>query len=131
MQQQFTQMQPMMAAGYYPNNLTTEQIQQYLDENKSLIIKILENQTTGNVSELAVNQAKLEQNLAYLNAIAYSQPQQPTTHAQLHNAVQQGAHYMQHQQAQLSMATRSPMLYAQQPMFATPQPQAMHSQLAF
>ncbi|KAI3956564.1 hypothetical protein MKW92_049504 [Papaver armeniacum] len=123
MQRQFTQMQP-----------TTEQIQQYLDENKSLIIKILENQTTGNVSELAVNQPKLEQNLAYLNAIAYSQPQQPTTHTQLRNAVQQGAHYMQHQQAhaltpQLSMAARSPMLYAQQPMFTTPQPQAMHSQL--
>ncbi|XP_026439762.1 GRF1-interacting factor 1-like [Papaver somniferum] len=115
-----------MAAAYNPNNLTSEQIQQYLDENKSLIIKILENQTTGNVSELA------EQNLAYLNAIAYSQPQQPTTRTQLLNAVQQGAHYMQHQQAhaltpQLSTAARFPMLYAQQPMFATPQ--QLHSQL--
>ncbi|KAI3923024.1 hypothetical protein MKW98_013558 [Papaver atlanticum] len=134
MQQQFAQMQPLMAAAYNPNNPTTEQIQQYLDENKSLIIKILENQTTGNVGELAVNQAKLEQNFSYLNAIAYSQPQEPTTHTQLHNGVQQGAHYMQHQQAhaltpQLSMAARSPMLYAQQPMFVTPQQQAMHGQL--
>ncbi|KAI3908348.1 hypothetical protein MKX01_027370 [Papaver californicum] len=136
MQQQFMQMQPMMAAGYNPNNLTTEQIQQYLEENKRLIIKILEDRNNGNVSELAENQERLERNLTYLNAIASYQPQQPTMHAwQFPNAtVQQGAHNMQHQQAhaltpQLLMAARTSMLCGQQPMFPLQQQQAMHSQL--
>ncbi|KAI3997117.1 hypothetical protein MKX01_008961 [Papaver californicum] len=130
------QMQPMMAAGYNPKNLTTEQIQQYLEENKCLIVKILENRNNGNVKELVENQAKLEQNLTYLNATANYQPQQPTMHAwQFPNAVvQQGAHNMQHQQAhaltpQLLMAARTSMLCGQQPMFALQQQQAMHSQL--
>ncbi|RZC52227.1 hypothetical protein C5167_020654 [Papaver somniferum] len=134
MQQHLMQMQPMMAAGYNPNNVTTDHIQQYLDENKSLILKILENQNTGKVSECAENQARLQRNLMYLAAIADSQPQQPTMHAQFPNAVQQGAHYLQHQQAQAMtpqslMAARSSMLYGQQPMSAMQQQQAMHSQL--
>ncbi|KAI3898701.1 hypothetical protein MKW98_000814 [Papaver atlanticum] len=134
MQQHLMQMQPMMAAGYNPNNVTTDHIQQYLDENKSLILKILENQNTGKVSECAENQARLQRNLMYLAAIADSQPQQPPMHAQFPNAVQQGAHYLQHQQAQAMtpqslMAARSSMLYGQQPISAVQQQQAMHSQL--
>ncbi|KAL5712220.1 hypothetical protein ACHQM5_014411 [Ranunculus cassubicifolius] len=133
MQQHLMQMQPMMAS-YNANNVTTDHIQQYLDENKSLILKILENQNSGKMSECAENQARLQRNLMYLAAIADSQPQPPTMHGQYSNAgVQPGSHYMQHQQAQQMsqqslMAARSSMLYAQ-PLSAMQQQQAMHSQL--
>ncbi|KAF8392248.1 hypothetical protein HHK36_022590 [Tetracentron sinense] len=109
---------------------------EYLDENKSLILKILENQNSGKLSECAENQARLQRNLMYLAAIADSQPPPPTMHAQFPpNAIMQpGAHYMQHQQAQQMtpqslMAARSSMLYAQQPLSALQQQQALHSQL--
>ncbi|XP_008218294.1 PREDICTED: GRF1-interacting factor 1 [Prunus mume] len=135
MQQHLMQMQPMMAA-YYPNNVTTDHIQQYLDENKSLILKIVESQNTGKLSECAENQAKLQRNLMYLAAIADSQPQPPTMHPQYPSTgiMQPGAHYMQQQAAQQMtpqslMAARSSMLYSQQP-FSALQQQALHSQLA-
>ncbi|CAJ1961116.1 unnamed protein product [Sphenostylis stenocarpa] len=129
------QMQPMMAA-YYPNNVTTDHIQQYLDENKSLILKIVESQNSGKLSECAENQARLQRNLMYLAAIADSQPQPPTMPGQYPpgGMMQQGAHYMQAQQAQQMtqqqlMAARSSHLYAQQPYSALQQQQVMHSQL--
>ncbi|XVF31056.1 hypothetical protein REPUB_Repub16aG0112500 [Reevesia pubescens] len=134
MQQHLMQMQPMMAA-YYPNNVTTDHIQQYLDENKSLILKIVESQNTGKLSECAENQARLQRNLMYLAAIADSQPQPPTVHAQFPSSgIVQPGQYMQHQQAQQMspqslMAARSSMLYAQQPFSALQQQQALHSQL--
>ncbi|OAY44273.1 GRF1-interacting factor 1 [Manihot esculenta] len=135
MQQHLMQMQPMMAA-YYPNNVTTDHIQQYLDENKSLILKIVESQNSGKLSECAENQARLQRNLMYLAAIADSQPQPPTMHAQFPSSsmMQPGAHYMQHQQAQQMtpqslMAARSSMLYTQQQFAALQQQQALHSQL--
>ncbi|TYH45955.1 hypothetical protein ES332_D11G302000v1 [Gossypium tomentosum] len=138
MQQHLMQMHPMMAA-YYPNNVTTDHIQQYLDENKSLILKIVESQNSGKLSECAENQARLQRNLMYLAAIADSQPQPPTMHAQFPSGgiMQPGAgHYMQHQQAQQMtqqslMAARSSMLYSQQPFYALQQQQqqALHSQL--
>ncbi|XP_052479048.1 GRF1-interacting factor 1 isoform X3 [Gossypium raimondii] len=75
----------------------------------------------------------------YLAAIADSQPQPPTMHAQFPSGgiMQPGAgHYMQHQQAQQMtqqslMAARSSMLYSQQPFSALQQQQqqALHSQL--
>ncbi|KAJ7973511.1 GRF1-interacting factor 1-like [Quillaja saponaria] len=135
MQQHLMQMQPMMAA-YYPNSVTTDHIQQYLDENKSLILKIVESQNSGKLSECAENQARLQRNLMYLAAIADSQPQPPTIPGQYppSGMMQQGAHYMQHQQAQQMtqqslMAARSSMLYAQQPYSALQQQQAFNSQL--
>ncbi|KAL8551917.1 hypothetical protein ACS0TY_000821 [Phlomoides rotata] len=120
-QQHLMQMQPMMAA-YYPGNVTTDHIQQYLDENKSLILKIVESQNSGKMSECAENQARLQRNLMYLAAIADSQPQPPTMHSQYASGsmLQSGGHYMQqqHQQAQQQMtpqslmAARSSMLYS-------------------
>ncbi|KAJ1385114.1 SS18 family [Sesbania bispinosa] len=137
-QQPLMQMQPMMAA-YYPNNVTTDHIQQYLDENKSLILKIVESQNSGKLSECAENQARLQRNLMYLAAIADSQPQPPTMPGQQQyppgGMMQQGAHYMQTQQAhqmtqQQLMAARSSLLYSpQQPFAALQQQQALHSQL--
>ncbi|KAF4377325.1 hypothetical protein CsatB_028904 [Cannabis sativa] len=135
MQQHLMQMQPMMAA-YYPNNVTTDHIQQYLDENKSLILKIVESQNSGKLGECAENQARLQRNLMYLAAIADSQPQPPTMHSQYPSSsiMQPGAHYMQqHQQAQQItqqslMAGGSSMLYNQQP-FTALQQQALHNQL--
>ncbi|XP_068635308.1 GRF1-interacting factor 1-like isoform X2 [Aristolochia californica] len=120
MQQHLMQMQPVMST-YNPNAVTTDIIQQYLDENKQLILTILENQNTGKLSECAQNQARLQQNLMYLAAIADSQPQ-PPMHAQ------PGSRYLQHQQApqmtpQSLMAARSSMMYAQQPLSALHQQQ--------
>lgn len=135
MQQHLMQMQPMMAA-YASNNITTDHIQKYLDENKQLILAILDNQNLGKLNECAQYQAKLQQNLMYLAAIADSQPQAQTAHSQIPpNAVMQsGGHYMQHQQAQQQvtpqslMAARSSMLYAQQPMAALHQAQQQQQQ---
>ncbi|WOH11675.1 hypothetical protein DCAR_0831165 [Daucus carota subsp. sativus] len=138
MQQHLMQMHPMMAA-YYPNNVTTDHIQQYLDENKSLILRIVESQNSGKLSECAENQAKLQRNLMYLAAIADSQPQPPTMHSQFQQSAMMqpgGGHYLQqHQQAhqmtpQALMAARSSMLYSQQPYSSLQQQQqVMHSQL--
>ncbi|KAJ6296948.1 hypothetical protein OIU78_022633 [Salix suchowensis] len=125
------------------SNLSGDTIQMsssiaYLDENKSLILKIVESQNSGKLSECAENQARLQQNLMYLAAIADCQPQPPTMHAQFPSGgiMQPGAHYMQqHQQAQQMtpqalMAARSSMMqYAQQPFSALQQQQALHSQL--
>ncbi|KVI05137.1 SSXT-like protein [Cynara cardunculus var. scolymus] len=127
----------MMAAYYPTNSVTTDHIQQYLDENKSLILKIVESQNTGKITECAENQAKLQRNLMYLAAIADSQPQAPATHSQyqLGGMMQPGGHYMQqHQQVQQMspqalMAARSSMLYSQQQYSSLQQQAAMHSQL--
>nr|XP_018625456.1 GRF1-interacting factor 1-like isoform X2 [Nicotiana tomentosiformis] len=142
MQQHLMQMQPMMAA-YYPNNVTTDHIQQFLDENKSLILKIVESQNSGKLSECAESQAKLQRNLMYLAAIADSQPQPPNMHSQLASGgmMQAGQHYLQQQQAQqlttqsLMTAARSSsssMIYGQQQqqsLSALQQQQAYHNQL--
>ncbi|XP_071734694.1 GRF1-interacting factor 1 [Rutidosis leptorrhynchoides] len=137
MQQHLMQMQPMMAAYYPTNNVTTDHIQQYLDENKSLILKIVESQNTGKMAECAEHQAKLQRNLMYLAAIADSQPQAPTLHSQYSQGgmmQQQGGHYMQPQQAQQMspqalMAARSSMMYSQQQYSALQQQQALQSHL--
>ncbi|KAK8656136.1 hypothetical protein V6N13_108695 [Hibiscus sabdariffa] len=56
-------------------SITTEQIQKYLDENKELIMAIMENQNQGKLAESASYQAQLQQNLMYLAKIADAQPQ--------------------------------------------------------
>ncbi|KAJ6792925.1 GRF1-interacting factor 2-like [Iris pallida] len=72
------QHQQMPAMGTMaPVAISTEQIQKYLDENKQLILAILDNQNLGKLSECAQYQAQLQKNLLYLAAIADSQP--PTT----------------------------------------------------
>ncbi|XP_047978032.1 GRF1-interacting factor 1-like [Salvia hispanica] len=129
MQQHLMQMQPMMAA-YYPSNVTTDHIQQYLDENKSLILKIVESQNSGKLSECAENQARLQRNLMYLAAIADSQPQPPTMHSQYAGGggggMMQAGYLQQHQHQQSLM--RSSMLYGSQP-YPSLQQQALHNQL--
>ncbi|CAM8931949.1 unnamed protein product [Rhodiola kirilowii] len=136
-QQHLMQMQPIMSA-YYPNTITSDHIQQYLDENKSLILKIVESQNSGKLNECAENQARLQKNLMYLAAIADSQPQPPAMHSQFATSsmMQSGSPYMQqHQQAQQMtpqslMAARSSMMYnSQNPYAALQQHQALHSQL--
>ncbi|KAF5464526.1 hypothetical protein F2P56_014599 [Juglans regia] len=98
--QQPQQMIPMMPS-FPPTNITTEQIQRYLDENKKLILAILDNQNLGKLAECAQYQAQLQKNLMYLAAIADAQPQTPTMPPQMapHPALQQGGYYMQHPQA--------------------------------
>ncbi|KAL3536660.1 hypothetical protein ACH5RR_000026 [Cinchona calisaya] len=84
-----------------PTNITTEQIQKYLDENKKLILAILDNQNLGKLAECTQYQAQLQKNLMYLAAIADALPQTPTMPPQMapHPVMQQGGFYMQHPQA--------------------------------
>ncbi|KAL3615731.1 GRF1-interacting factor [Castilleja foliolosa] len=100
MQQQAGQMFPVMPS-FPPTNITTEQIQKYLDENKKLILAILDNQNLGKLAECAQYQAQLQKNLMYLAAIADAQPQSPAMPTQMtpHPAMQQGGFYMQQPQA--------------------------------
>ncbi|MCE3216200.1 GRF-interacting factor 2 [Datura stramonium] len=75
---------------------------QYLDENKTLILAILDHQNLGKLAECAQYQARLQKNLMYLAAIADAQPQSPaipTQMAVLILQLQQGGFYMQHPQA--------------------------------
>lgn len=91
---------PVMPS-FPPTNITTEQIQKYLDENKKLILAILDNQNLGKLTECAHYQAQLQKNLMYLAAIADAQPQAPTMPPQMapHPAMQATGYYMQHPQA--------------------------------
>ncbi|KAI4326192.1 hypothetical protein MLD38_031530 [Melastoma candidum] len=52
MQQQQQQMFPVMPS-FPPTNMTTDQIQKFLEDNKMLILAILDNQNLGKLSECA------------------------------------------------------------------------------
>lgn len=97
-------MPPNAMPSFPPANITTEQIQKYLDENKKLILAILDNQNLGKLAECAQYQAQLQKNLMYLAAIADTQPQMATVPAQMtpQPAMQQGAYYMQQQAAAMA-----------------------------
>ncbi|EOA38549.1 hypothetical protein CARUB_v10010354mg [Capsella rubella] len=108
--QQSPQMFPMVPSIPPTNNITTEQIQKYLDENKKLIMAIMENQNLGKLAECAQYQALLQKNLMYLAAIADAQPPPPTPGAaptpamasQMttpHPGMQPPSYFMQHPQA--------------------------------
>ncbi|XP_068635312.1 GRF1-interacting factor 2-like [Aristolochia californica] len=104
------------------SNITNEQIQSFLDENKKLLLAILDNQNLGKLAECAQYQAKLQHNLMYLAAIADAQPQAPPVHSQMPSpvALQQGGHFMQHPQvgpAQQSVfASKVPVQFNPQQM---------------
>ncbi|GKU87870.1 hypothetical protein SLEP1_g2202 [Rubroshorea leprosula] len=111
--QQPQQMIPMMSS-FPPTNITTEQIQKYLDENKKLILAILDNQNLGKLNECAQYQAQLQKNLMYLAAIADAQPPTtPTMPPQMapHPAMQPGGYFMQHPQA--AAIAQQPGLFSQ------------------
>lgn len=101
-----------------PANITTEQIQKYLDENKQLILAILDNQNLGKLAECAQYQAQLQKNLLYLAAIADAQPPNPSVRPQVvpQPSMQQGAPFM-HQSPAFS--PRPPMQF---------NPQQLHEQ---
>ncbi|PQQ21730.1 GRF1-interacting factor 3 isoform X1 [Prunus yedoensis var. nudiflora] len=84
-----------------PDRISIMPVAKYLDENKKLILAILDNQNLGKLAECAQYQAQLQKNLMYLAAIADAQPQAPTVPAQMapHPAMQQAGYYMQHPQA--------------------------------
>ncbi|XP_062214683.1 GRF-interacting factor 1 [Phragmites australis] len=137
-QQHMMQMNQSMMGGYAsPNTVTTDLIQQYLDENKQLILAILDNQNNGKVEECERNQAKLQHNLMYLAAIADSQPPQTAPLSQYPPSnlmMQPGARYMPPQSAQMMspqslMAARSSMMYAHPSLSPLQQQQAAHGQL--
>lgn len=109
-------------------SVTTDHIQQYLDENKALILNILENQNTGKFSECAENQTRLQQNLMYLAAIADSQPKpSPISLQQQQQQQQLQSHHMV---PQSHMMAQSHTAFGQQsPFTAMQQHHALQSQL--
>ncbi|KAG8098051.1 hypothetical protein GUJ93_ZPchr0013g37095 [Zizania palustris] len=137
-QQHLMQMNQSMMGGYAsPTTVTTDLIQQYLDENKQLILAILDNQNNGKVEECARNQAKLQHNLMYLAAIADSQPPQTAAISQYPSnlMMQSGPRYMPQQSAQMMapqslMAARSSMMYAQPALSPLQQQQQQQQQAA-
>ncbi|XP_020100655.1 GRF1-interacting factor 3-like isoform X2 [Ananas comosus] len=84
----------------------------YLDENKQLILAILDNQNLGKLSECAQYQAQLQKNLLYLAAIADAQSQSPSARPQMMPQgpimPPQGSAYMQ--QAQI-FPPRAPLQF--------------------
>ncbi|XP_071732584.1 uncharacterized protein [Rutidosis leptorrhynchoides] len=116
MQQQQQQQQPLQSqpqpptlnsgAPFPPNAITTEQIQKCLDDNKNLIMAIMENQNLGKYQECAQYQNILQRNLMYLAAIADAQPPTPTPQTSTPSQMppnlipQQANNYMQQQQQQ-------------------------------
>ncbi|XP_074354879.1 uncharacterized protein LOC141693627 [Apium graveolens] len=75
--------------------VTTEQIQKYLEENKKLILAILEHQNQGKVAECNQLQAVLQKNLMNLAAIADAQPP-PSGPSQVPpSSVSQQSNYLQ------------------------------------
>ncbi|CAN6297897.1 unnamed protein product [Urochloa humidicola] len=135
-QQYLMQMNQGMIGGYAsPTPITTDLIQQYLDENKQLILAILDNQNNGKVEECERHQAKLQHNLMYLAAIADSQPPQtaPLSQYPSNLMMQPGPRYMPPQSGQMMspqslMAARSPMMYHPS-LSPLQQQQAVHGQL--
>lgn len=145
-QQAHHPMQTLIGGGFPPiASVTTEIVQKYLDENKQLILAILDNQNLGKLNECATFQAKLQANLMYLAAVADSQPQSTPVHAQVPPTavMQPGMQYMSHPQVQQQMAQQSfmvgrgPLQYTPQQMSALhqaqqqlqqQQQQAMHGQ---
>ncbi|KAH7292084.1 hypothetical protein KP509_29G051000 [Ceratopteris richardii] len=123
-------------------SVTTELVQKYLDENKQLILSILDNQNVGNLNECAVYQQKLQSNLMFLAAVADAQTQSPPIHLQPHLRPP-GMQYMPPQQAQKHMVPqtmlRPPMQYSPNDIVvmqqakmhqqqSLPQQQLMHGQ---
>ncbi|CAI0544720.1 unnamed protein product, partial [Linum tenue] len=120
------QQQQGMLMNTPPGNVTTEQIQKYLDDNKKLIMAILEHQSAGKFAECSSLQNQLQQNLMYLAKIADAQPPPPqpqgTTpppNAQMASVQQeqqqqqQQQHYMQASQGQIEWSQQQ----QQQPMY--------------
>ncbi|KAH9538489.1 hypothetical protein CY35_15G008200 [Sphagnum magellanicum] len=88
---------------------------QYLDENKQLILAILDNQNLGKLNECASYQAKLQQNLMYLAAIADAQPQAPSAQMGPGLIMQPGQGYMT-PQSYVSIAPRGAVHFNMSPL---------------
>ncbi|CAJ2667330.1 unnamed protein product [Trifolium pratense] len=110
--------------------LTTEQIQKCLEENKELILAILEGQNQGKYGEIAPYQAKLQQNLTFLAKLADVGPQagpQAQTHSQGQGMQQQ---QQQQQQPQVAMSQQRPDFSSVNPGFDMNEQQQQQQQFA-
>lgn len=83
---------------YASNSITTDQIQKYLDENRDLILAIMENQNLGRLADCGQLQALLQKNLMYLAAIADAQPPPPGPSQVPSNSMAPQGSYMQQPQ---------------------------------
>ncbi|XP_076944174.1 GRF-interacting factor 1-like [Bidens hawaiensis] len=132
---QMMQQQQQQHTGAFNNTstfVTTDHIQQYLDENKALILNILENQSTGKFSECAENQTRLQHNLMYLAAIADCQPKQSPIRLQPYtNSMQQQMQMQmqsQHMVPESHMMTQSPTGIGPQSPFSSVNQHALQRQ---
>ncbi|KAK9064375.1 hypothetical protein SSX86_015757 [Deinandra increscens subsp. villosa] len=130
----------MMPSSFPPTNITTDQIQKFLDENKQLILAIMTNQNLGKLAECAQYQALLQKNLMYLAAIADAQPPTPspapTISSQMgpgslpHSGIpQQGGFFMQQHPQAAVMAQQSPTFPQQMPAMQFNSPQSIQPQM--
>ncbi|XP_022642808.1 GRF1-interacting factor 2-like isoform X1 [Vigna radiata var. radiata] len=109
------------------STLTTEQIQKYLEENKELILAILEYQNLGKFAELAQCQAKLQHNLTYLAKLADAGSQSPTpSQVSSHATMQQGQGM---RQLQVAMSQPQPDLSKNLPFEIMSDQQQLQQQL--
>lgn len=108
-------------------SVTTELVQKYLDENKQLILAILDNQNHGKLNECAAFQQKLQSNLMFLAAVADAQTQPAVVHTQVQPPTHRppGVSYITHPQAHKQMTPqsmlRNPGQYAPHDMAALQQ----------
>ncbi|XP_057522564.1 GRF1-interacting factor 2-like [Amaranthus tricolor] len=112
-----------------PVTITTEQIQKYLDENKQLILAIMESQNLGKINECAQYQAQLQKNLMYLAAIADAQPPGPSQQQQMpvQSSMPQG-HFMLPPKSAITPQQASPRLPFMMQSFDPQSPQMQYQQ---
>ncbi|ONK59642.1 uncharacterized protein A4U43_C08F8720 [Asparagus officinalis] len=108
------------------SGVTTEVIQQYLDENKQLILAILQYRNAGREAECAQYEAKLQRNLQFLAAVADNQAYLQAT---FQNPPMPPPQPMPYQQSQCRvpqsiMVAPSFVIYAPQQQQPTPPPRA-------
>ncbi|XP_076906084.1 GRF1-interacting factor 2-like [Bidens hawaiensis] len=130
---------PMMSSSSFPpTNITTDQIQKFLDENKQLILAIMTNQNLGKLAECAQYQALLQKNLMYLAAIADAQPPTPTPAPTIssqmgplgHAGIPQQAEFFMQQHPQAAVMAQQPSSFPQQmPAMQFNSPQVMQPQM--
>ncbi|KAM6555266.1 hypothetical protein CsatB_002285 [Cannabis sativa] len=109
-------------------NFSTERIQMCLEENKELILAIMENQNQGKFNECAPYRAKLQNNLMFLSNLADTLTKQPDVvsppqpQMQAQSTMQQLQHHpqaamsqqQQHQQQQHQQQQQALFLHQQQ-----------------
>ncbi|PON81200.1 SS18 family [Trema orientale] len=95
-------------------NVPTEDIQKCLEENKQLILTIMENQNLGRFNECAPHRAQLQQNLMFLSSLADALQESAALPQILAQSTMQPLQHPQSQQQAASPPRQQPSLLNQQ-----------------